>query len=474
MNKKILIPIIVIVLILVGIGAFFILQKYAFPEPPIVQITQKDIISIASPFGMSGAFSRPFVPNDTFPPEKIYQMISQLEEPYKHVQDIGIKWIRPGVDIAWQLVQPTKEHVENGSYEWVVIDNLYGNVPSGVNTLANVCTGRQGMKSGTWEFVNRHVEEKYLEFVKKVVERYDGDGIDDMPGLKSPVKYWQIENEPAFFYGPNYDWQGFSHLVEITYKIIKENSPEAKVALGGLAVGFPVNPNDPLFEKAMGEQKFYISLLNNLKGKYIDIFVINYYGNPKEWPNEWRDIWNWKDMREIYNVIREKLNDNGYKNTEIWFTEIATPSKPYGEKAQAISLIKRYIYPLSFGVKKIFWWNMIEGEYPLEVDKPSNHFGLVYDGIGKNDLGYGVKKLSYYTYKKVIEVLEGSDWNNIQIIQESDDIYIYKFTKNKKSIYVAWTNNDTKKQVVIEGINSSVVKITEAVPKYKSGKDVKD
>ncbi|MEK6868636.1 MAG: hypothetical protein AABX63_04230, partial [Nanoarchaeota archaeon] len=294
-------------------------------------------------------------------------MFSEAEEPYSHVLDIGARWIRLSSDIYWSTVQPTKEYVDNGLYDWSFFDILHGRAPSGVNTLGTISIGKERTKPGTWKFINKEVEEKYLKFVKKVVERYDGDGIDDMPGLKNPIKYWQIENEPAFLYGPNYDWQGFSYLVEITYKTIKENSPEAKIALGGLAVGFPVNPNDPFFEKAMREQKFYISLLNNLKGKYIDIFDIHYYGNPKEWPNEWRDIWNWKDMREIYNVIREKLNDNGYKNTEIWVTEIATPSKPYGEKAQAISLIKRYIYPLSFGVKKIFWWNMIEGEYPLEV-----------------------------------------------------------------------------------------------------------
>ena len=30
----------------------------------------------------------------------------------------------------------------------------------------------------------------YKRFVSKTVERYDGDGEDDMPGLKIPIKYW--------------------------------------------------------------------------------------------------------------------------------------------------------------------------------------------------------------------------------------------------------------------------------------------
>jgi hypothetical protein len=39
--------------------------------------------------------------------------------------------------------------------------------------------------------------EDYTEFLKKLVERYDGDGVNDMPELKYPVKYWEIMNEPA-------------------------------------------------------------------------------------------------------------------------------------------------------------------------------------------------------------------------------------------------------------------------------------
>jgi hypothetical protein len=32
--------------------------------------------------------------------------------------------------------------------------------------------------------------------VTSLVERYDGDGVDDMPGLRKPVRYWEVDNEP--------------------------------------------------------------------------------------------------------------------------------------------------------------------------------------------------------------------------------------------------------------------------------------
>ncbi|HID44067.1 MAG TPA: hypothetical protein EYP30_09930, partial [Archaeoglobaceae archaeon] len=36
----------------------------------------------------------------------------------------------------------------------------------------------------------------YKNFIRRLVERYDGDGIDDMPSLEIPIKYWEILNEP--------------------------------------------------------------------------------------------------------------------------------------------------------------------------------------------------------------------------------------------------------------------------------------
>lgn len=428
-----------------------------------------------SPFGMHGAFSRPFL-TDKIPPQEVTRMFSETREPYRHVQDIGVQWMRLTSDIYWSKVQPTREYVENGLYDWFLFDILYGRAPSGVHTLGTISVGKERIKNNTWEFINGDVEEKYLEFVRKVVDRYDGDGINDAAGLKNPIKYWQIENEPAVYYGPRFDWKGFSHLVEITYKAIKEKDPEARIALGGLAGGNAVNNfNDPYYPVFLKQLKdFYFPLLKNLRNNnvHLDVFDIHYYSGSLSWPSyKWED--NWKGMKDIYNIIRKYLDENGYKNTEIWITETATMEKINGEKAQASSLVKRYVYPLSFGVKKIFWWNLVEGEFPLEVDKPANHFGLIYDGIGKDDPGYDAKKLSYYTYKKIVEVLEGSDWDNIETIQEKGGIYVYKFIKQGKSIWVAWNEHNEPRRVVITLDNGiEHVKIIDSVPKYSSGQQI--
>jgi hypothetical protein len=78
----------------------------------------------------------------------------------------------------------------------------------------------------------------YEEFVKRVVERYDGDGKDDMPGLLYPIKYWEVSNEPSmqeelvFFSGSPEDYYD---LLRVTYQAVKDADPEALVLHGGIA-----------------------------------------------------------------------------------------------------------------------------------------------------------------------------------------------------------------------------------------------
>jgi hypothetical protein len=87
----------------------------------------------------------------------------------------------------------------------------------------------------------------YKKWVKAVVERYDGDGIADMQGLTSPIKYWEVMNEPDLNYknSQNADRLNFykqepaeyAKLLIVTSQAIREADPEAKVLIAGAAGG---------------------------------------------------------------------------------------------------------------------------------------------------------------------------------------------------------------------------------------------
>ena len=49
-----------------------------------------------------------------------------------------------------------------------------------------------------------HLED-YRRWVRALFERYDGDGVDDMPGLVAPVRHWVLGGEWTGF------WPGDGH-----------------------------------------------------------------------------------------------------------------------------------------------------------------------------------------------------------------------------------------------------------------------
>jgi hypothetical protein len=88
--------------------------------------------------------------------------------------------------------------------------------------------------------------EDYRKWVASLIERYDGDGIDDMPNLKIPIKYWEVMNEPDLSYGndvPDADRltfykQGpkeYANLLIQTSEAIRLTDKDAKILIAGAA-----------------------------------------------------------------------------------------------------------------------------------------------------------------------------------------------------------------------------------------------
>lgn len=87
----------------------------------------------------------------------------------------------------------------------------------------------------------------YEAYVARVVERYDGDGVDDMPGLLAPVRYFEVDNEPdlkftdppadarrPFVAGTFCTPEEYAAVLVASARAIRAASPEAKVLGGGV------------------------------------------------------------------------------------------------------------------------------------------------------------------------------------------------------------------------------------------------
>lgn len=423
-------------------------------------------------------------------------------ENYSYIKDLSSVWSREGVYLRWEWIDtnrsgnfkfteataPANKELSISSSK-INYDEQWLNIPENINIVVNVCPFATG-----GEFSNSKEILIYKDFVKKMVERYDGDenhgcafqspdcynaGDNQYPHIKvidtfkkNPIKYWQVCNQLSETcsgkdcketYAEKY-----AEVQETTYNAVKEADRVASVLIAGDS-----------------QKELYPEVFKKLDGKYIDIVDFHRFGNSY-------------NPKEDFDYLKSNLRSAGFNTSKLkfWMTETGTysgdpsfdPDKnlPYSsEKQQAKVLVKIYVSALSYKIEKIFWaWNIVEGF--VRDGGIFDYTGLVYDGCdyinneykcGSNigyDKGRGVKKLSYFTYKKLVEMLDGSDWNNIEAVQEKDGVYVYKFMKDGQPIWVAWNDNSVEKQINISNIDSSSVKITEAVPNYETGKEVKN
>jgi hypothetical protein len=136
----------------------------------------------------------------------------------------------------WGNIEP-----EPGHYQWGPLDALvmeyqkagFTNLQMDLSALSPWASsvqpslGNQGDPFPKSEYLGA-----YAAFVTAVVERYDHDGVNDMPGLLYPIHDYGIEREFSGF------WPGtaaeYIRLLRIAYPAVKSADPEARVLLVAL------------------------------------------------------------------------------------------------------------------------------------------------------------------------------------------------------------------------------------------------
>lgn len=128
---------------------------------------------------------------------------------YKWVKNTGAKWVRPHPGpFVWGKMQDSK----NGEIDfsktdkWVkraqkkdlsILVTLWPYAEWDQQNKPDGCIVNDAFAEKLTEYrCNPKHWKKYRQWVRAVVERYDGDGVDDMPGLTRAIRHWEVSNEP--------------------------------------------------------------------------------------------------------------------------------------------------------------------------------------------------------------------------------------------------------------------------------------
>ena len=145
----------------------------------------------------------------------------------------------------------------------------------------------------------------YKNFLTKLVDRYDGDGSNDMPGLTKPIKYWDVMNEPEFkmfFKGSKED---FIEIFNFSSKVIKEKQPDAVIVMEKICC-----------RNVSKKKKYWKSVLPEIKDHF-DIANIHHISGPDGQCD--KELW----VDEFAALLKSVDVDK-----PIWLTEAMTCGPP--------------------------------------------------------------------------------------------------------------------------------------------------
>ncbi len=230
-----------------------------------------------------------------------------------------------------------------------------------------------------------HVE-SYQEWIGNVVERYDGDGIADMPGLTYPITHWEIAHEPdlqtpdlSFF---QYSPLAYEELYALAFDVIKQTDPNATVLFGGMSSMSP------------SAQTYWKSILEHQRDR-VNVFTIHSIASS--------DQFFAKEYHEYLDVL-------GFVNQPYWITEALVGSQIFqrDEEMNAQMTLVGYVQAFANGAERIF-------------------------NVGKNDPTGGPGEASEHTFIVVVKMIDGfetAEW----IGKES----LVQFTFSDRDVYAAW------------------------------------
>ena len=386
----------------------------------------------------------------------------------------GVRWTRE--ELPWDLIEP-----RNGTFSTVYDANLRLAAEKRFGIIGMLATtpawARDPSCASSYWCPPADVNE-FAQFAAWMVERYDGDGVDDAPG--SPrIAYWQIWNEPNdtalwpdIAGGADARKLRYGQMLVAAYQAIKATDPTAKVLIGGVYI---------YDGSCAGGVCDGLNFLNAAGGVFpqvpaarqaFDIFAIHPY-IPTRRPDE-------PEIPQIITVegrirnTRNWLDDPaiGRADAPIWVDELgwctATGTCPGGvqvsESQQANYLVRSMVIAQQSGVQHLSWF-----QFQDAFNNPAREWGnaaIVRQISG----GSYLVKPAYSAYAVLSGALDGATPAGAGPIHShvydpanpyvgSGGTYDYRYTRGAQVIDVLWRPNDTLEMSLPVAAGATVTRI---------------
>ena len=230
-------------------------------------------------------------------------------------------------------------------------------------------------------------ESAYLAYVRKLVGHFKGR-----------IHYWQVLKEPSpqrrgrrMDNEANLSPQQAAHLLQITYRQIKEIDPDAVVIFPGMG---------PEFKNSNWTVKSYLEAMV-AAGAAEGFDVLGYEAYVF-------------DVEANARLLRDILARHG-QSKPLWLVQTGVPDGPTplgihfrgggSDKAQASFMLPEFAKAFSSSVEKVFWGEFVDKSQAEQ--RHGNPFSRTWDKTGLFRVGTWTRKPGYFTLRLLATALNG-------------------------------------------------------------------
>jgi hypothetical protein len=413
-----------------------------------------------------------------------------LINPAKHgavVEDLGVSWLSLQPHVLWMAIER-----EPGIYDWSNLDeevralqaldlditmvlspliNAFGSEREALAEIVNTYPSfLHFMRQGVGPEYRLHPQGETLPlwraFVRAAVDRYDGDGSNDMPGLRFAVRNWHVVEEYPTPSLP--DERDYVFLLQEATTIIRDECPEARVILAGLAGnyahwfafmgGFIEDPAGGVVDGVlMTRQEMNESPIWSFRKARYEWMVEHAFDH-----FDVMDLHAYIPVESFLEGEIDYLNELMSRFGEpkpIWIIEGGGPHKNYPGypavnspadsyfgwgtfKENAEFVVKLHAISAAKGVERQHWGlGGVKGE--------NAYWDGPWCGMGLLDWYDDHRKPSYYAFRHMVETLDG--FTACEDVSFAD-VRAFRFWKDSEPIFVLWNQSETETPIDASGV----------------------
>lgn len=382
---------------------------------------------------------------------------------FPYVSELKVHWARPHPGpFIWGSIEKSK-----GSYDWSETDQ-YVRDAGDYRVLITATIWpyadwdqeqcREKLPDAPFRFMpavgDYHGkpcdDDGYRRFVTALVERYDGDGVDDMPGLSYPIKYWEVINEPEgetgapFFKGSDQS-ADYLEILKTTFLAIRAADPDAKVLNGGIAW---IRDQTKLFwEDVLGQGSQFVDVLNIHAVPAPDDFNLDSLSTLTAELDLKKPVWvtevrlvspggsqsHGPENQGPDNQGQESVpGDQGSGERRTW-ASAGAPSEAEQDEWSTL-MVKAYVEAFGRGADKLFHMGL-DNATPAAPAARLVNCGVVIGGEPEEDhlqLSDCQRQKPFYAFKTMVAKIDYFD--SVEKLGEGQ----YKFLIGGRAVYVLW------------------------------------